>query len=192
MLGLLLSFVSNLMRFAPPQLSLPTLLALLFVDNATLAVASTPLLLAYAPHFAPWQVGLFGAIAAGLGSTVQMLLFRALVHSDAPFMRRFAPSREQISRALASAPSTLFIAILLARATPLPDAPIKLVAAAGRYPLPLYFLAVFLGGVPYFALLAWLGHEFPVPPWALLVLVVLVAAVFLFERWRTRGRTPRA
>ena len=99
MLGLLPSFVSNLMRFAPPQLSLPTLLALLFVDNATLAVASTPLLLMYAPHFAPWQVGLFGAIAAGLGSTVQMLLFRMLVHSDAPFMRRFAPSREQLSRA---------------------------------------------------------------------------------------------
>ena len=189
--GLLLSFVSDLMRFAPPQLSLPALCALLFVDNATLAVISTPLLLAYAPHFAPWQVGLFGAIAAGLGSTVQMLLFRAIVHSEASFMRRFAPSREQVARALASAPSTLFIAILLARATPLPDAPIKLVAAAGRYPLPLYFLAVFLGGVPYFALLAWLGHEFPVPPWVLLAAVVAVAAVFLFERWRKRGRTPR-
>ncbi len=189
--GLLPSFVSNLMRLAPPEMSLPGLLALLFVDNATLAVASTPLLLAYAPHFAPWQVGLFGAIAAGLGSTVQMIVFRAVLHSDAPFMRRFAPSREQVTKALATAPNALFIAILLARATPLPDAPIKLVAAAGRYPLPRYFLAVFLGGVPYFALLAWLGHEFPVPPWALFVLVVLVALVFLFERWRTRGRTPR-
>jgi len=61
------------------------------------------------------------------------------------------------------------------------------VAAAGRYPLPLYFLAVLLGGIPYFAALAWLGHEFPVPPWALIVLVVVIVLVFAFERWRKRG-----
>jgi len=66
----------------------------------------------------------------------------------------------------------------------------KLVAAAGRYPLPRYFAAVVLGGIPYFALLAWLGHEFPIPPWVLLALVMLVALGFLFERWRKRGR-PR-
>ena len=44
------------------------------------------------------------------------------------------------------------------------------------------------GGIPYFALLAWLGHEFPVPPWALLALVVVVVLVFLVERWRKRAR----
>jgi hypothetical protein len=37
--------------------------------------------------------------------------------------------------------------------------------------------------------LAWLGHEFPVPRWALLALVRLIVLVFVFERWRTRGRT---
>jgi uncharacterized membrane protein YdjX (TVP38/TMEM64 family) len=189
--GLLLSFTSSLMQFAPPQLSLPALCLLLFVDNATLAVASSALLLTYARHFSPWQVGLFGAIAAGLGSTLQLVVFRMILASDWAPLRRFAPSRERVAQALATAPSTLFIALLLARATPLPDAPLKLVAAAGRYPLPLYFLAVFLGGAPYYALLAWFGHEFPLPPWVLLVLVVVIAGVFLFERWRTRGRTPR-
>jgi uncharacterized membrane protein YdjX (TVP38/TMEM64 family) len=186
--GVLLSSVSDLMKLAPPELPLPVLCLLLFVDNATLAAFSTPLLLAYAPRFEPWQVGLFGAAAAGAGSTVQMMVFRWVLATDWPWVRRFAPSRDRVERTLAGSPHASFLAILIARATPLPDAPVKLVAAAGSYPLPRYFLAVLLGGIPYFALLAWLGHEFPVPSWALLGLVVLVAAVFLLERWRKLAR----
>lgn len=190
--AVLLSWIADLMRFAPPALPLPVLCLLLFVDNATFAAATTPLLLAYAPRFEPWQVGLFGAASAGAGSTVQILLFRWILATDWPWVKRFAPSRERIQRTLAGSPSASFLAIVLARATPLPDAPIKLVVAAGRYPLAPYFLAVLLGGIPYFALLAWLGHEFPVPPWVLLLLVLAVALVFLFERWRKRVRRAAA
>ena len=186
--GVLLFSVSELMKFAPPELSLPLLCLLLFVDNATVAAFSTPLLLAYAPRFEPWQVGVFGAAAAGAGSTVQLLLFRWVLGTEWGWVKRFAPSRDKVEKALTSSPHASFLAILLARATPLPDAPLKLVAAAGRYPLPRYFLAVLLGGIPYFALLAWLGHEFPVPPWILIALVLVVVLVFVFERWRKRAR----
>jgi uncharacterized membrane protein YdjX (TVP38/TMEM64 family) len=188
-IGVVLSVFSDLTRFAPPEISLPVLCLLLLVDNATLAAFSTPLL--YARQFEPWQVGVFGAAAAGAGSTLQLVLFRWVLGSEWAWVKRFAPSRDRVEQALARSPSASFLAILIARATPLPDAPIKVVAAAGRYPLPRYFLAVFLGGVPYFALLAWLGHEFPLPPWVLLVLVLLIGLVFLFERWRKRDRpTP--
>ena len=190
--ALILSLWTDLVQAAPPHIPLPVLCLLLFVDNATFAALTTPLLLAYAPHFEPWQVGVFGAASAGAGSTVQLMIFRWLLASDWPWVRRFAPSRDRVQQVLAQSPSASFLAIVLARATPLPDGPIKLIAAAGRYPLPRYFLAVLLGGTPYFALLAWLGHEFPVPPWILLLIVVAVAAVFLFERWRRRGRSPQA
>ena len=186
---MLLSFWSELTRFAPPELSLPVLCLVLFVDNATTASFTTPLLLTYAPRFEPWQVGVFGAASAGAGSTVQLLLFRWILGSNWGWAKRFAPSRERVAKALAASPSASFMAILIARATPLPDGPIKLVAAAGHYPLPRYFLAVLLGGIPYFALLTWLGHEFPIPPWVLLLLVVVIALVFVVERWRRRGRT---
>ena len=182
------SFSSQLMRFVPPEMSLPALCALLFLDNATVAVLSTPPLLTYAPRFVPWQVGLFGAAAAAAGSTLQMVLFRWILDSDLPWVKRFAPSRDRVEKALAGSPHATFLALAFARATPLPDGPIKLVAAAGRYPLPRYFLALLLGGIPYFSLLAWLGHEFPIPPWVILLIVVGVAVVFLFERWRKRVR----
>ncbi len=186
--AVLMFSLADLTKFVPPEISLPVLCLLLFVDNATTASFTTPLLLTYAPRFEPWQVGVFGAAAAGAGSTVQLIMFRWILGTDWPWVKRFAPSRERVAKALARSPSASFLAILLARATPLPDGPIKIVAAAGHYPLPRYFVAVLLGGIPYFALLAWLGHEFPIPPWILLALVVGVALVFLFERWRKRAR----
>ena len=172
--------------------SLFVLCLLLFLDNATLAAFTTPLLLAYAPRFEPWQVGVFGALSAGAGSTIQLVLFRWLLSSEWPWIKRWAPSRERVEQELKRSPSATFMAILIARATPLPDGPVKLVAAAGRYPLPLYLLAVVLGGIPYFAVLAWLGHEFPIPRWVLLALVGAIVLVFAFERWRTRGRKATA
>ena len=172
--------------------SLFVLCLLLFLDNSTLAAFSTPLLLAYAPHFPPWQVGVFGSAAAGAGSTVQLMIFRWLLSTDWPWVKRFSPGRDRVEQALKASPHASFLAIFIARATPLPDGPIKLVAAAGRYPLPRYFLAVLLGGIPYFALRAWLGHEFPIPTWILVALVVVIALVFLFERWRKRARQAGA
>jgi ribonucleoside-triphosphate reductase len=188
----MLSFWSDLVSAAPPRLSLPVLCLLLFVDNATISSFTTPMLLAYAPHFEPWKVGVFGALAAGAGSTVQIMIFRWILASPWPWTRRFAPSRERVARIVAQSPSASFLAILLARATPLPDGPIKLVVAAAHYPLSRYFVAVLLGGMPYFALLAWLGHEFPVPPWVLLLVIVLIGLVYLVERWRKLGRKDLA
>ena len=190
--GLILSFWSDLVQAAPPHIPLPVLCLVLFLDNATFSALTTPLLLAYAPHFEPWKVGVFGAASAGLGSTVQILIFRWILSTNWGWVKRFAPSRERVQKAIAESPSASFLAILIARATPIPDGPIKIVAAAGHYPLGRYFLAVLLGGTPYFALLAWLGHEFPIPPWVLLLIIMAVGGIFVFERWRKRGRTPRA
>src|SRR5262249_28481652 len=122
------------MRFAPPELSLPLLCLLLFADNALLAAFTTPLLLLYAPRFEPWQVGVFGAVAAGAGSTLQLALFRWILASPWAWLQRLTPSREKVEAALRQSPSATFLAIVIARATPLPDGPLKLVAAAGRYP----------------------------------------------------------
>lgn len=169
--------------------SLWVLCLLLFLDGATLAAFTTPLLLAYAKSFPPWQVAVAGGAASAAGSVVQLAIFRWMLANDRPWMRRFLPSKQKLEATLKKFPSASFLAIAIARATPLPDAPIKLVAAAVRYPLWRYGLAVLAGALPYYALLAWAGHELPIPGWAIAALfgaLVLGLLVDLVRRGRAR------
>ena len=171
-----------------PGDSLFILCVLLFLDGATLAIFTTPLLLAYAPRHEPWQVALAGGLASAAGSAVQLLAFRWVLERDVSWLRRFVPTRQRIEQTLSRYPSASFLAIALARATPLPDAPLKLVAAVVRYPVPRYFLAVLLGGVPYYFLISYLGHKFVVPPWVLFAAVGVIVVGLGIDFWRKRGR----
>ncbi|MBI5710903.1 MAG: VTT domain-containing protein, partial [Candidatus Eisenbacteria bacterium] len=167
--------------------SLWFLCVLLFVDGATFAFATTALLIQYAKYDPPWAVALAGGAASALGSAVQLLLLRWLLGAKQPWMRRFAPSRGKLEAALKTHPSASFLAIMLARATPLPDAPLKLVAAAVRYPIPRYFFAIFLGALPYYYALALIGEKFRFPGWILVTAVAaILLGVVLDHLWRRR------
>ena len=168
--------------------SLAWLCLLLFVDGATFAFATTPLLLQYGKYHEPWVVALAGGAASAAGSAVQLLALRWLLASNHPWTRRFAPSREKLSDAMKRYPSATFLALLVARATPLPDAPLKLVAAAIGYPILRYALAIFLGALPYYFALALIGHKFHIPTWVLVASILGIAIGFLIDRWLKRRR----
>ena len=162
---------------------------LLFADGATLGLFTTPLLLQYGKFHPPWQVAVAGGLASAAGSAVQMLAVRALLAANLPWLVRLTPSRERVAAALARYPSASFLTILLARATPLPDAPLKLVAAVARYPIPLYALALFLGALPYYFALAYVGHRVKIPAAVLFGATALIGLGLLLDRWR-RSRRP--
>jgi uncharacterized membrane protein YdjX (TVP38/TMEM64 family) len=159
----------------------------LVLDGATFAFATTPLLLHYGQLHPAWQVAIVGSVASAIGSVIQLLLLRWAVRADHPWMRRIAPSQEKVARAIAAYPAASFAALVLARATPLPDAPLKLVAAVGGYPPALYGLAILLGAVPYYFVLALVGHVVRIPSWVLVAAAVAIALGALIDRWR-RGR----
>jgi uncharacterized membrane protein YdjX (TVP38/TMEM64 family) len=127
-------------------------------------------------------VALAGGAASGLGSAVQFTLLRWVMHGERPWMRRFAPRREQLEQALKRYPSASFTAIALARATPLPDAPLKLVAACAGYPVALYFLAILLGAMPYYFAIAMLGRLVRFPVWVLVAVFGAIAVAVLVDR----------
>ena len=168
--------------------SLWTLCLLLFVDGATFAFFTTPLLLQFGKFHAPWLVALTGGGASALGSVVQLLLLRWALASNHPWTRRWTPSREKLTATLQRYPSASFLALVLARATPLPDAPLKLVAAAVGYPAPRYGLAIFLGALPYYWLLALVGSKVKIPTWVLIAAMVVIVLGALIDVWRRRRR----
>jgi len=170
--------------------SLWVLCLLLFVDGATFAFFTTPLLLQYGKFHEPWAVALAGGGSSALGSVLQLWLLRLALNADVRWLRRFVPTREKVHDVLAKYPSASFLAILVARATPLPDAPLKLVAAAIRYPLALYGLAIALGALPYYYLLALVGKKVQIPTPVILVAMLLIVAGVLVDRWRRARKGP--
>ncbi len=176
---------------AAPQ-SLWFVCALLFVDGATLAATSTVLVLTYARDHPAWALATAGAFASALGGGVQLAFLRWALGSGRPWMLRFAPSRERIDAALRRYPSASFVMLVVARATPFNDAPLKLVAAAVGYPVWRYALASFLGTVPYFFVLALIGHRFQLPLWVLIGALVVVLLGIVFDWLRRHRRAARA
>lgn len=171
--------------------SLWVLCLALFVDGATFAFFTTPLLLKYGHLHPPWLVAIVGGVASALGSVVQLLILRWLIAADHRWTRPFAPSRERLEAALRRYPSASFLALLVARATPLPDAPLKLVAAAVNYPAPRYGLAILLGALPYYYALAWVGHAVRIPGWALITAALAIVLGWALDQWRRRRAAAR-
>jgi uncharacterized membrane protein YdjX (TVP38/TMEM64 family) len=169
--------------------SLWVLCLLLFVDGATFSFATTPLLLSAGKlKHDPTLIAFLGGAASAAGSAVQLLVLRRLLASSHPYMRRFAPSRDKVEATMKSYPAASFAALALARATPLPDAPLKLVAAAAGYPVGRYALAIFLGALPYYFALVIAGRKFKPPVWLLVAATVVIALGVLIDRLRRRGR----
>jgi membrane protein YqaA with SNARE-associated domain len=84
-----------------------------------------------------------------------------------------------------------FWLLVMAAYTPIPLAPFKLLAITGGYPFGRYLGAMFVGRVPRYYTLAWLGMLFPVPNWILLALGSVITTIYFATMLRRRFSARR-
>jgi uncharacterized membrane protein YdjX (TVP38/TMEM64 family) len=159
----------------------------LFVDALLVPIASTLYVAYMGARHAPLLVAVVGALATAGGSIVQYMFVRWLVARPAlqwPWLVRL---RERVVAAVAAGGGhATFWTLFVIYATPLGAGPLRLVAAVGGYPLPRFALAIFLGCLPYYAAVAWLGALVKLPAWAYgaMVAVAIGATVIAVRRGR--------
>ncbi len=157
----------------------------LFVDALAVPIASTLYVAYMGSHHAPLLVAVIGALATTAGSVVQYLLVRWLIAHPAlqwPWLIRL---RERIVSAVGAGGHATFWALFVIYATPLGAGPLRLVAAVGGYSLPRFALAILLGCLPFYAVVAWIGRVVAIPAWAygaMIALTILVTVVALRRR----------
>jgi uncharacterized membrane protein YdjX (TVP38/TMEM64 family) len=159
---------------------------ILLLDGGSISIFTTPTVLYYGRFHEPWVIALAGSAASAVGSSLQLRLLRWVLSDRHAWTRRFAPSRKKVDEALRRYPSATFVALLVARATPLPDAPLKLVAAVVGYSILKYTIAVFLGALPYFYVLALVGRKVDIPNWVLIAAVAAIAIGVVIDHLRKR------
>lgn len=154
-----------------------------------LPAAYEPTLMLYGRLYPPVVVAVVGTVANLYVEFLDYHMFRAMASLKAYRRLRQHPLFERATRAFARRP---FLTTWLFAWTPLPDWMVRMLAPAAGYPVSRYLLAMGLGRLPRFWLIATLGAHLPIP-WHVLLGValgsILITALLLARRRRRAGAT---
>ena len=165
----------------------------LFVDALFLPLASTVYVAYFGSRHDPVFAAVVGALGTTLGSLAQYAIVRWIMTRPSGLPGWIVRLRDRIEVALAGSSHATFWALFVIYATPLGAGPLRLVAAAGGYSRWKFALAIFLGCLPYYFALAWVGHAVRLPTWvyATAILAALAFAATRFLAQRSRHRHPQ-
>ena len=160
------------------------------LDALALPIASTVYVAYLGQKHPPLLVAGLGAIATTVGSIGQYVAVRWLLAHPRLQVAWLARLRANVESLVGGAGTATFWALFVVYATPLGAGPLRLVAAAGGYPLTRFAAAILLGCLPYYSAVAWLGSAISLPGW-LYALVIGLAVVVSATLWMARDRRLR-
>lgn len=154
-----------------------------FLSNLALAVVPhEPVVIWYGARASVWWTAAVATAGTVAASWVDYRLFGSWITRRALPQRGFPRPVTAMLRAFARAP---FAILAVSGLTPLPFFPFKAMAFVSRYPIERYLLAVAVGRLPRYLLLASAGVALRVPAWAL-ALMFFALALPALELLRSR------
>ena len=152
-------------------------------------LANEPVLLATARDYSPVLVAIAGTIGCLVAivldyALIGWLVNQRLIRRELDDSKWFRWSQKVFGRAP-------FLLILGSALAPVPFYPVKILAIAGDYPVSRFCLALVLGRLPRFYLLALAGQKVQAPKSALLSATVGLGAIALWGLWRTYRRNRK-
>ncbi len=140
-------------------------------SNSILPIPHEPVLLYFSKYYDPLWIAVAGTLGTAVAAFADYeVVERAMRH---PRIRGAREARlyKLAVRWLMHWP---FATIVLFAFTPLPIYVVRVLAPASGYPIRRYVLALMVGRLPRFFVVAWLGHTFPLPSWIYLVMFVML------------------
>ena len=171
---------------------LPFYFAYLFVDALLLPLASTLYVIYMGERHSPTLVAILGAFATTAGSVAQYLVVRWLVTRKRASSGWLGRQRARLESVVQGSTHATFWALFVIYATPLGAGPLRLIAAVAGFPLWRFALAILLGCLPYYYILARVGEAVKLPAWVYATAGAAFLALGLLTWLSRRSRARRA
>jgi membrane protein YqaA with SNARE-associated domain len=139
--------------------------------NSIIPFPHEPAVLFFARFYDPLLIAVAATIGSIIASFADYAMVGAAMRHRALASTRQSPLFQWALRWMRRYP---FAIIVLFSFTPLPISVVRILAPAVDYPIRRYVLAQVVGRLPRFYILAWIGHAFVIPTWALLAMLVLL------------------
>ncbi|MGH1362378.1 MAG: VTT domain-containing protein [Calditrichia bacterium] len=144
-------------------------------------IPQEPILLVAAKYASPLYITLVAAIGYTIASLLDYLLLLPLLNRN--FIQDRIEDSSFYQRARRYFRKSPFMILLAANALPLPFYPLKFLSIVSHYPFWRYISAMFLGRLPRYYLIAYLGFAFEFPTWALVAMLAAFLLPALIHRF---------
>lgn len=148
--------------------------------NSVIPFPHEPAVLFFARYYEPLIIAVAATVGSIIASFADYAMVGAAMRHRALASTRSSPLFQWAMRWMRRYP---FGIIVLFSFTPLPISIVRILAPAVEYSIRRYVLAQIVGRLPRFYILAYVGHTFVVPTWALLAMVgALLLSVVMSAR----------
>ena len=148
-------------------------------------VPHEPVILLYGNRYSPWLVAICAGVAV---SMIELVNYHALSFILDSKKIKGVRENQSYQRSEHYFSKLAFPSLLFACLAPVPFIPFRVLTVTTGYSARKYVLSVFMGRLPRFYLLAWIGRALNLPFWVYVAIFTTIFGIFLTKKLAGRRR----